>query len=47
MRGTFNLAAGEVAEITDTTVSEVSKLWLEALLSLRRLWLKKSRQGDL
>jgi DNA-directed RNA polymerase specialized sigma24 family protein len=42
MRGTFNLAASEVAEITDTTVNEVSKLWLDALLNLRRWWLKKS-----
>jgi DNA-directed RNA polymerase specialized sigma24 family protein len=42
MRGTFNLTASEVAAITDTTVNEVSKLWIEALLNLRRLWLKKS-----
>jgi hypothetical protein len=47
MRGTFNLTACEVAAITETTVSEVSKVWLEALLSLRRLWLKKSEQGGL
>jgi DNA-directed RNA polymerase specialized sigma24 family protein len=42
MRGTFNLTASEVAEIIDTTVNEVNKVWFEALLALRRLWLKKS-----
>jgi DNA-directed RNA polymerase specialized sigma24 family protein len=47
MRGTFNLTAREIAEITDTTVNEVNKLFLEALLSLRHLWLKKSWQGDI
>ena len=47
MKGTFGLAASEVAEIMNTTVNDVKKVWLEALLSLRRLWLKKSWQGDL
>ena len=42
MRGTFNLTGKEVAEIIDATVNEVNKVWLEALLALRRLWLKKS-----
>lgn len=42
MRGTFNLTCSEAAEITDTTVNEVNKVWLDALLSLRRVWLKKS-----
>jgi DNA-directed RNA polymerase specialized sigma24 family protein len=47
LRGTFSLTADEVAEITNTTVDEVNRLWFEALLSLRGLWLKKSLQGDL
>jgi len=47
MKGTFGLAASEVAEIMNTTVSEVKQLWFEALLRLRHLWLKRSQQGDL
>lgn len=47
MKGTLGLAASEVAEITNTTVNEVKQVWIKALLSLRRMRLKRPHQGDL
>ena len=41
LKGTLGLTAQEVAETTNTTLSDVKQLWVEALKSLRRLWLKR------
>src|SRR5437667_5205656 len=41
MRNTFGLNAGQVADITNTTVEAVNQTCLDAMLRMRKVWLKR------
>ena len=47
LRGTLSLSDAEVAEVTNIGLQDANRLWLQSLMNLRRLWLKRSSQGVL